>query len=472
MINLKSKEIEVTNKSKPFEHDKLGREKSAEILTQFVSTANEPFVMTINAPWGQGKTTFLRMWQAHLENKGFKTIYFNSWENDFTDDALVSILGEISSAIDKVEKNDNGDNVEKYLKKTKELGLKFLKKGVPAFIKGVTYNTLDLEAGIENTVASLTEAVANDAINSYVKSKESLHDFREALSELAASLSLNNDKKKPLVFIIDELDRCRPTFAIEVLEKVKHFFSVENMVFVLGVDKVQLGNSMKVIYGTDLNVNEYLRRFIDFDYPLPTPSKGQFAAALFDKYGFSKYFNQKKSNDLTRHEDKHALETFTELFELYELTLRQQEHCCSLLSLAIRATPSNHLLYPIFLCFLIVLKIKEPDKYDNLTNRIRTASEILVDVKSKKGSEKLFTSTYGEALEAFIISCQSSQYEITELGNDYIKNNRDKNNRKDQIGYILLNLYGWSVDAFYNLVNKLEIAEQFVPLVFEEESGA
>lgn len=342
MISLKSKEIEVTDKDKPFEHDKLGREKSAEILTQFVSTANEPFVMTINAPWGQGKTTFLRMWQAHLENEGFKTIYFNSWENDFTDDALVSILGEINAFIDEIEKEDKTEIQEKF-DAIKQLGVELFKKSAPVAVKIATAGMLDFSDPVtKNALSSLFESIAKDEINKYGQSKKSLKDFRNKLAELATSVS--SDSNKPLIFIIDELDRCRPTFAIEVLEKVKHFFSVKNIVFVLGVDKKHLGNSMKVIYGADLDANEYLRRFIDFDYPLPTPSKGQFAAALFNKYGFSKYFNQKKFSDLTRYEDEHALETFTELFELYELTLRQQEHCCSLLSLAIRATPPNHLL--------------------------------------------------------------------------------------------------------------------------------
>ena len=95
------------------------------------------------------------------------------------------------------------------------------------------------------------------------------------------------------MFIIDELDRCRPSFSIEVLEKAKHFFNVENIIFVLGADKEQLGHSIKAIYGNDLNVNGYLRRFIDLDYVLPSPDKGLFVKVLFKKHLFNEYFSSK-----------------------------------------------------------------------------------------------------------------------------------------------------------------------------------
>ena len=138
---------------------------------------------------------------------------------------------------------------------------------------------------------------------------------------------------KPLVFIIDELDRCRPSFSIEVLEKAKHFFNVENIIFVLGADKEQLGSFHKSsIWTIDLNVNGYLRRFIDLDYVLPPPNKGLFVKVLFKKLAFNEYFSSKTGSE-TRYEGKQCFRNVAELFELYNLTLREQEHCCHFLSI-------------------------------------------------------------------------------------------------------------------------------------------
>lgn len=67
------------------------------------------------------------------------------------------------------------------------------------------------------------------------------------------------------MFFIDELDRCRPTFAIELLERIKHLFDIQNIVFVLSIDKEQLEASTAAAYGSAINAPEYLRRFIDLE---------------------------------------------------------------------------------------------------------------------------------------------------------------------------------------------------------------
>jgi predicted KAP-like P-loop ATPase len=81
-MKIKLKEFDVNSKD-PFENDLLNRKESAEILTQFVSRLDEPYVIALNSEWGTGKTTFLKMWKSHLELQKFNVIYFNAWENDF-----------------------------------------------------------------------------------------------------------------------------------------------------------------------------------------------------------------------------------------------------------------------------------------------------------------------------------------------------------------------------------------------------
>jgi len=90
-------EIDETN---PFKNDKLGRSSFALPLTTLLSGASTPYVIALDGAWGTGKTTFLKMWRAHLERRGFITLEFNAWESDYTSDPVVAFIGEIEEAIE------------------------------------------------------------------------------------------------------------------------------------------------------------------------------------------------------------------------------------------------------------------------------------------------------------------------------------------------------------------------------------
>lgn len=459
---LKHREIEI-EEADPFKNDVLNRKESAETLTELIISANDSLVICIDAPWGQGKTTFLRMWEQHLKNNYIPTIYFNAWENDFTDDALVSLIGEIGSAIDDISTNGNPSKAHEYLEKAKNIGVGLLKRSIPVAAKIATAGALDLDKITEQALASFAESIAREQIEKYEKSKKALTTFRSALSDLAKSFS-SEVERKPLVFIIDELDRCRPSFSIEVLEKAKHFFNVENIIFVLGADKEQLGHSIKAVYGNNLNVNGYLRRFIDLDYILPAPEKGQFLKVLFKKHLFNDYFSSKTGEE-TRYEGNHALEMFTELFELYNLTLREQEHCCTLLSLSIKTTPNNYKLHPLFLCFLIVLKIKDPGTYKKLINEELSPDQILEHLTALPGGRKLLDTNYGIALEAYIACSKPNRNEdnIIIRYKEISELNKVTEHEKQRAKRIIaiLNDHNWDFYTLGYLIKKIEIASRF-----------
>ena len=106
--------------------------------------------------------------------------------------------------------------------------------------------------------------------------------MKEQLSQLGHRV--RDDTGQPLVFIIDELDRCRPTFAIELLERVKHIFDVPNIVFVFGINRDELVKSLESVYG-DIDAGTYLRRFFDMEFVLPAPDAAQFSRYLLKRYG-------------------------------------------------------------------------------------------------------------------------------------------------------------------------------------------
>lgn len=462
---LKSREIEII-KDDPYKNDALNRKETGEALTEFVLSANDSVVVCIDAPWGQGKTTFLRMWEQHLKNNDIPTIYFNAWESDFSDDALVCLIGEISASITELSKTGDESKAREYLGKTKDIGIALLKRSVPVAAKIVTAGALDLDKITEQALAGLAESIAKEQLERYENSKKSIKSFRKAISQLASSTT-DPDNPKPLVFIIDELDRCRPNFAIEILEKAKHFFNVDNIVFVLGADKKQLGSSIKAIYGEGLNVNGYLRRFMDFDYILPPPDKGLFVKALFKKYSFNEYFSKKNARGV-QYEGEQSLKMFSELFELYSLTLREQEHCCSLLSLSIRTTPENHKLFPLFLCFLIVLKVKSPDLYKELISDEINVFDMLERFKTQPGASDLLLTNYGTALESYIVTCKSHSHNYDEISNKYqeiIGSDSSSEEEKQRAQRILeiIKDFDWNggIGSLGYLLKKIEIASRF-----------
>lgn len=458
---LKHREIEI-EESNPFKNDVLNRKESADTLTELIISASDPLVICIDAPWGQGKTTFLRMWEQHLKNSNIPTIYFNAWENDFTDDALVSLIGEIASAIDDISKNGDQSKAHEYLEKAKNIGVDLLKRSIPVAAKIATAGALDLDKLTEQALASFAESIAKEQLEKYEKSKKALTTFRSALSDLANSFS-SEEERKPLVFIIDELDRCRPSFSIEVLEKAKHFFNVENIIFVLGADKEQLGHSIKAIYGNDLNVNGYLRRFIDLDYVLPPPDKGLFIKVLFKKLAFNEYFSSKTGSE-TIYEGEQALEMFAELFELYNLTLREQEHCCSLLSLSIRTTPNNYKLHPLYLCFLIVLKINDSVTYKKFINEDLSPDQLLNHLSAQPSGRELLDTNYGVTLETYIISSKRENDGVSAKYIDIINSDGSTEQEKQRAREILetLKYFGRGRrNVLGYLVNKIEISSRF-----------
>nr|WP_303832694.1 P-loop NTPase fold protein [Snodgrassella alvi] len=396
----KCQPIEIDAKN-PFENDALGREENIENLTQFITSFEQSIVLCIDGGWGQGKTTFIKMWQQYLKNLHIPTIYFNAWESDYTDDALIALIGEISLAID----NLSGEAESK----AKGL-LSIIKDKIRYLIKdGSSKEWLTIVSAIGSFISkghikadkiaefatNLNAALAKDQIEKYEKSKQVLLEFKQALSRLAECYS-SNEEKKPLVIFIDELDRCRPDFAIEVLEKAKHLFNVDNIIFVLATDKTQLGHSIRAVYGQGLDVNSYLRRFIDFDYLLPLSNR-KYITHLINKFSLGKYLLLKETHYI---EPKSFLEN---MVDKYNLTLREQEAFCNIFNIIVRTKDNawfDH--WVIIICiFLIILKLKFPDIYKNLENKNNSdfLDETIKNIDSHCASDDKNSNYYLELLE-------------------------------------------------------------------------
>ncbi|MBB5624101.1 hypothetical protein HDE69_005198 [Pedobacter cryoconitis] len=371
-MKLKHTDIEIP-KDDPFKNCKLNRFPYAEALTSIVNTYSEGFVLTINNPWGTGKTTFIKMWQALLFQKKFTTLYFNAWENDFDANPQVALMSELGSLTNK--KSDK--TFKSLIQKAAVLSNSIL----PALVKAIATKYIDsevLKELIENSTQGATE-ILKDEIDTYAKKKKGLIDFR---IELQKYISEHNGGK-PLILFIDELDRCRPDYAVELLEQIKHFFSVPGIVFVLSIDKVQLGNAVKGFYGSEhIDSNEYLRRFIDLEFSLPMPETGIFVKYLFTYFGFQEFFDfpeRKKFHELSD-DGESFLHFSTLLFKQNSLSLRQQEKLFSNARMVLNTFSVNNFLFPSVYLMLIFVKDFHPKFYAKLLAREALPQEILDDL--------------------------------------------------------------------------------------------
>ncbi len=248
-----------------FKDDLLGRESIAINLTKIIENAKDINVISIDSSWGTGKTTFVKMWKDMLDNDDkyknqFSTLYFNAWKNDYIKDPFAALITEIEL--------DTSNDLREAFKNAITVGEKICKSALNISLKLAT-------AGAIGTDDIKGKEIKDSVLKCIIDEKNNREEFIEKLESLACE-----DKK--IIFFIDEIDRCRPNFAIELLEVIKHLFIAKNIFFVISVDKEQLSHSIGTLYGQGMDSNGYLRRFFDLDYKMP----------IIDKENYLKFKNK------------------------------------------------------------------------------------------------------------------------------------------------------------------------------------
>ena len=326
------------------------RKNLARALTNLLEGQEMPLTLSINGSWGTGKTFFLKNWQTQLSKNGRVSIYFNSWEDDHCGDPLLAMIGQLGIWL----KEGDAKEMVTTVKQT------FMPALVKTFFKGLSVASME----VVDLEKKDLQSTAEQAVDEYWEIRSKRDDLKTRLTELAAEVKKNTGY--PLIFIVDELDRCRPTFAIELLERVKHIFGVPNVVFVLGLDREQLGHSIKSVYG-DIDVDGYLRRFFDLEFNLPKVETSAFIEKLISKHGIEKRFqylnfNNKQSSyseDLLKFKD-----FFSCLCGAFKLTHRDIEGAVKIFVLIVKTIKDNSKFSPEITAILVILRHKNSSLYD------------------------------------------------------------------------------------------------------------
>ena len=352
------------------EKDIFGRAKLGEGLSNVVLSVSDPMVIAVDAQWGSGKTTFLKMWASDLRKNGTPVIYFDAFANDYLDDAFIAIASEIISLVEEL-KSENKTEVDNLIKKATGVGKVLARSSTKLGIKLATLGVLsgtDLDkiaSDISKEASQIIDQHIGDLLSTQKEQKASIDAFRSALTELPLLLSSSSEneevKTKPLIFVIDELDRCRPKFALEVLERIKHLFNVPDVHFILGTHLEQLCSAVRVTYGSEIDAETYLQKFIQLTFFLTDDAEHEHQRVIPK---FTKYLIQQlefKDDNLKSAEA--AAIMIEHAAEHKNLSLRSIERIFSTLSLSLAYSNKNHLRIPPILGGLCVLKTTHPKLY-------------------------------------------------------------------------------------------------------------
>jgi len=406
-LKLKLSPIQI-EPSDPFKYDILGRKEEILNLSLLVSNINSPAVMAIDSRWGTGKTTFIRLWERYLKEDNCPSLYFNAWETDFSDDPLVSFLGEMNEGLKAlIGANEKANEA---WQRTKAAGKQIAKRGIPALVRIGTAGVIDADKIIEDEMMKAAASLAGDALDKYLQQKQAIYEFHASLTNFIEKSA----DGKPLVIFVDELDRCRPNYAIELLERIKHLFNTEGLVFVLALDKEQLGHSIEAVYGEGVDSVGYLRRFIDFEYQLKEPDKAAYIDSLFSALQIDKFFEKRQRHGEIRHDEEHLKNVFVMLATNLRLSLREVEQLLASINVAIRTAKENEYLFPALLVFLLISKNFKSDAYQRYVSGDGDEAELidyLHEIVPKKVSDESFECAL---VEGYLIAAKKNRFQGAE----------------------------------------------------------
>ena len=266
--------------------DEFKRKPIAENIIRLLTSPIDLSPMVIDGGWGTGKTEFCQkliqlMQEQHPD---YRPVYIDAFRSDHSGEPLLALLAEIIKACTPEGSDEKliEEHKDRIRRITKAAG--FLMKTVAKAAVGhvLKQNTDDLAEGLQKimnddqeadslaetvtdaaaTIASHTiDATVEALLKEQIEAEKNLETLKACLKEFAA--------EKPIILFIDELDRCRPDYAVDMLEVIKHVFDVENVKVVLVTNTKQLRAAINHRYGMEVDAQKYLDKFLKYSFALP-----------------------------------------------------------------------------------------------------------------------------------------------------------------------------------------------------------
>lgn len=274
MKSYKKYNIDATNENvlESIKNNTYDRNKPIKDFIEGLDMIETNVFISLDARWGEGKTFFVRQIEmtldyltkkefgkdtqsldeyfskSELKNLSIKNtylpIYYNAWLYDCHNDPLLSLLfilvKECKKYIDtKMDSNSFFDKISSILS---------------------PFSLITPKLQVAGNIEIIKESFKTKDILEEIKTAE---EIREKIKEILDEIITEEAQK--LVVFVDELDRCRPSYAIEMLERIKHFFDDDRIIFVVSVNKEQLVHTISKFYGNSFDSTGYLNKFFDIN---------------------------------------------------------------------------------------------------------------------------------------------------------------------------------------------------------------
>lgn len=409
--------------------DKLQRQRDAQFLRAFLTGQFEKrraagktaaFVLNINANWGQGKSFFLDRFAQDLMQEGHLVARVNAWSDDHAEDPYIAIMAAIDEVFEPLTKKPGP--VSRAWNATKrgagpivlKVGTSMLKAVIKKHV-GVSIDEIAdiitdenssgaeeppgdlIEEGVKEATAEiekLFDASMEAFIASFKKTDRAMADFRIKLAK--SVLSISESKSPPLFILIDELDRCRPTYAVQLLERVKHLFNVDGVIFVFATNVDQLQHSINSAYGAGFNGDRYLNRFFDRTFALPEPDITNYIEQLCESLPPNKM----------RFPEGRLVETIASGCLSYGFDLRSIEQVLELMNTALTAWPHRlpaeiSLLFPLCAHFFLTRQAAWPVEDEMMSKWVLPGPKVHEHDGRVKDQSIYFGTVYSRARMCF-----------------------------------------------------------------------
>ena len=342
--------------------------------------------ISLNALFGNGKTTFLKMFENFVKNEkeDYDVLFINAWESDFSTEPVIAILSELASWIGqknkpkkvKKENQAQGQNTI-YEDITKIIGRIANRRITKAMILQPNFFGIGLDLKELKNICTqnddLLEKLGESIIKEFNQRKTAIQEVKGSISKYMA---INPKKPKKLLIIVDELDRTRPDYAVRFLEDIKHFFDIENVVFLVAVNRRQMEATVKCLYGQALDFDGYYRKFFKLEMDMPDIYEAlwAFITNLIKKTEVK--VNQKNTVLLPEH-------LYCCSCKMFNLTLREMENLARIFEMILRHKKSIS-TYIDFYFFFICLFLKEKEIFKRVLDKKFALGNFFQFVSEKK----------------------------------------------------------------------------------------
>ncbi|MDZ7893253.1 MAG: P-loop NTPase fold protein [Rhodoferax sp.] len=405
-----------------WDRDAFDRKPYADFLTQYLKERTKanvdgelrPFCIALDAEWGSGKTYFIQNWSSDLRKEGaHPTFVFDAWEFDSSSEPTIAFMSAFKGALDaEIAKLSLVDQLQDRAKNAVREGVKALgsavlpltkavfkgaiNKALPGVLEDVSkslgdgnlaIDDLDLDELSGNSINGAKAALDKYfevALKQPTDRKKLIETFKKQIESTLLLLQNEGGRELPFFVFIDELDRCRPTFAVSLMEELKHIFNVPGMCFVVSTNISQLSHAIGAIYGARFDGRTYLQRFFDSEWSLPSPSVYDYCIQLADEFPLLNNSNVESCFPVASGFTFPCREAVPAavvewVADAFNLDLRTIKKMTEMMQACISSLTGEESIYLLWLATLAAARIRSPELFTVLTEQ-RFSPEKLTDL--------------------------------------------------------------------------------------------